>query len=163
MYPRINGGDLSCDSLHWWFGTWRSHLLLPGKRPVDQQRNEPTHRILNPKFILSTKKCRHRGIEQRLKEYKPLTGPNWDLSYRQAPFHNTISERLYPAAYLDRQRHVKPNSKWSLRTFLWKNRATFLQQTNSFLSQQLSVANIFPCSGGTLHPLPFSLLWFGLA
>jgi hypothetical protein len=29
-YPGINRGELSCDSVHWGFGTWRDHLLWAG-------------------------------------------------------------------------------------------------------------------------------------
>ena len=54
-HPRINGGDLSCESLHWVYGTWRGQPLYPDKNSSGaiETPNHPPN--FYPKFIMTTR------------------------------------------------------------------------------------------------------------
>ena len=56
----MNGGDLSCDSQHWRYGTRKGyHFCRQAETPVERQRNQPTLKTFNPKVIQS---IRNTGI-----------------------------------------------------------------------------------------------------
>lgn len=131
LSPRIYGDDLSCDSQHWGYGTWRGHLLKPDRKP----RQKPAHKTFNQKCILSRRNSdTGDGVEPE-GNGQPITGPTW-AAHGKAPISDNIndtllclqlrsltwwcSERLYCTADSDRFRHTHPNSGWSLGILMEK-------------------------------------------